>query len=116
MEPWNEERHFLSVGAAWRDCGQRVPGLLKDDDLMKARKAVQTCIFRMARQLNDPTVKAAWKSRAEIKRRVEKVAAKLAAERRFKGKFRLDQQQAAKKMPLPDSVLGGGQQRARLCF
>ena len=41
MEPWNEERHVpvRRRGAVWRDCGQGVPGLLKDDDLelQKAR-------------------------------------------------------------------------------
>ena len=83
MEPWNEERHVSGRGAVWHDCGQRVPGLLKDNNPEKNRRLVQCRIFRMARQLNDPKAGHHWKSCPDVKQRVENVAAKLATEFRF---------------------------------
>lgn len=96
MEPWDKIRH-LKVTSAWRDCGRRVPRLLKENARIDPRAAAQARVVRLVRQLYDPKAGFTWKSYPEVKQRVEKVAAKLAAEPRLKRNFEPDQQQAENK-------------------
>lgn len=92
MEPWDKARHDRKVGAAWQECGERVPGYLSKNARWPGL-LVQQHMFRLVRQLIDPKSRSSWKSDPEVKKKVEAVAVKLAAEPRFEGKFRPPRQQ-----------------------
>ena len=71
------EFHDRKTGEAWRECGRRVPGYLKEGGRTEAGVLVQRKVVRMGHQLTEPKVKTLWKSNTEVTRRLEKIVAGL---------------------------------------
>lgn len=87
VAPWDSERHGWKIGDAWAQCARRAPDYLNVGARSGPGTTVQRHVIRMGHQLRDPSAKAAWKSYAEIKQRVEEIVAKLANTRRYGYKF-----------------------------